>query len=213
MKQANSWNSQEEAAQVFALVREMLAGLEDQGIEVSTQTRSMVPLLEGADRIYWRRCEGDLNRGDLLIYYQRPAAAATARGLLHRSLVVHRLIRQRRDGALRTKGDGRPGMDLQDVPREAVLGVVTRVRRGDATISLEGTRARRYALLATWVSAFGAGGYQVASYGDAVLRRLLPGFGNRRVFRAPAWWVQKLAALALHAVLAPPCAPGEGGPA
>ncbi len=203
-----------DARELLVLVREMLEGLCEHGIEVSTETRSMAPLLEGAERIFWRTPEPPPRRGDVVIYYQRPRGGGEGlSGLIHRCLVVHRLIRCRREGGMRTKGDGRPQMDLGVLPTEAVLGVVTRILRADGSVSLEGAAARRYGLVIAALSGAGAGVYQLAAYADAVLRRLIPGLGRRRVLRAPAWWVQRLAIVGAHRLLAGRCLCQREGPA
>jgi hypothetical protein len=151
---------------------------------------SMLPLLRGGDEIVWEpRAREDLRCGDLLFYGFVPRGAA---GLAPRRdaggsgappalservaseiLVVHRLVRMRRDGLLRTKGDGRPALDLEPVAFAQVVGVVVALEREGYRISLRGRGAARYAQLARLVSLAGAGTYRVAGLGDGALRRLL----------------------------------------
>jgi hypothetical protein len=179
-------------AAALALTREALGSLAQGSIVVSSASRSMVPLFRGGERIHWRRPASPPRRGDVLIFVHNPGP------------VVHRVVGRYRDG-LRTKGDGRPGPDVQPVLPGEIVGVVEAVETGGRRFALTGGGARAYALAVTACSLGGWALHAVAVKGDAVLRRALPGWGDRRFFRAPAWWVQHGAQQVLHAALFRAC--------
>lgn len=170
--------SEFDPAEVFAFLRSFLDGCRREGIEVSSRTRSMWPLLRGGESLHWRDPSPAPRFGEMVIFFLPPRPVAGPpleggpelrlppgsenRGRENRGavaaalsgLVVHRVIRVLPDGRLQTKGDARPGPDLSLVPAGHVLGVVNRLRRGGRSWRLEGRRARFYGIGAAWLSRF-----------------------------------------------------------
>ncbi len=214
----------QKASQAIAAARAVLAEVRDRGVAVSTETRSMAPLLRGGERLFWQPPEPAPRFGDIVIFHQPSARIARESSrpregagpeldtggsrsplaaALQRSLVVHRVVWLRRDGCLRTKGDGLPHLDLGAVEPEAVLGVVTRVSEGDGRARrFEGRRARLYGRLAASLSLLGAGGYRLCAIADAACARVLPVF-RRRVFRRLGSFGQRVVQGTLHLCCAP----------
>ncbi|MBP7148948.1 MAG: hypothetical protein KBD01_15565 [Acidobacteria bacterium] len=174
------------------LTAQALGSLSEGVVTVSDQTRSMAPLLQGGERLRWRRPAGTPRRGELVVFAGAPG------------LVVHRVVR-RRAGVLTTKGDARPAADVEHVATSAVIGVVDAIETGAAVTSLRGGGARFYAALATAISLGGAGLYRVAALGDGALRRLLLRREGRAWLRRPAGWVQFGLQALLHALLFRAC--------
>jgi len=153
------------------------------------QGDSMLPTLCSGQLIAVDFFPDELVRGDLLLFRQQDY------------LVVHRLLgaASARDGTLRTRGDGSPGLD-PPLERRRVRGRVFAVHDGDRWWDLEGGAARAYALgLAVhdlcWAAAaamgtrtdrvlvrVGARG-RFAAWAAAADRRLL-GAVHRLLFRA-----------------------------
>ncbi len=176
-------------AAALDLTRQALGAMESGTISVSGDTHSMAPLLHGGETLHWEKpgARGPVP-GDLLIFVHAPGP------------VVHRVVRREGDG-WRTKGDGRPGPDVQPVRPAEVLGIVTAIEGPGARWDLRAAGARRYARVAAAWSRANATLYAGAALGDAAVRRLVPGGRERFVFRAPAWWLQRHAWGLVHAVL------------
>lgn len=187
-------------AEVFGFLRTFLDGCRREGIEVSSKTRSMWPLLRGGESLHWRDPSPAPRFGDVVIFFlpPRPNSGSTAEtagelsppaGRENQSavtaalsgLVVHRVIRVLPGGMLQTKGDARPGPDLSPVPADRVLGMVSRLRRGGRSWRLEGRRARLYGIGAAWISRICAGLPQVR--GAWRLQWLLQGIWYALLFR------------------------------
>ena len=163
--------SEFDPAEVFGFLRSFFDGCRREGIEVSSETRSMWPLLRGGESLHWRDPSPAPRFGDVVIFFLPPRSNSRSRaetaaelsppvGRENHSavaaalsgLVVHRVIRVFPDGRLQTKGDARPGADLSLVSAEHVLGVVSRLGREGRNWRLEGRRARFYGIGAAWVS-------------------------------------------------------------
>jgi hypothetical protein len=214
------------------LARRALAQLPGGSLVLSGDSRSMVPTLRGGEVLHWRRLGRPPRAGEILVYHLAPGAPVPDHATRPRTaepvsplrdavagqkLVVHRVAWHRRDRSLRTKGDGRPLPDVEPVTSEAALGLVEAIERAGRRYELAGRRARAYAFAVLGLSLAGAGLFQLASWGDAVLRRIVPPLGPRWVLRAPAWWVQRGAQEVFRALLfrlAHPSGPSPGaGPA
>ncbi len=176
-------------AAALDLTRQALGTMESGQISVSGDTHSMAPLLRGGETLHWEK-PGPAGPapGDLLIFVHAPGP------------VVHRVVRREGDG-WRTKGDGRPGPDVQPVRPADVLGVVTAIEGAGVRWDLRRPGARRYARLAALWSRANAVLYGAAVLGDAVVRRVVPGGRERFVCRAPAWWLQRHAWGLVHGLL------------
>ena len=186
--------SPEQRLAVIELTRQALACLQDGTITVSGGSLSMFPLFSGGERLHWRRPRGRVRVGAVLIFVQNPGP------------VVHRVIGRTR-GGLRTKGDGRPGPDRDPVRPDDVLGVVESFEKSGQRFDLTGTRPRVFTLVTVSCSLVGWGVHAVAAAADAVLCRTVPRWGDRRLFRAPAWFLQRQAQRLLHGLLFRPCHP------
>ncbi len=181
--------------------------------------RSMLPMFRGGETISWVAVPvAALEPGDLVFYgipsTRRPAAgdAAGDGGCLagrlaagRLTLAVHRLVRiERAPGGgvqLRTKGDGRPALDVEPVRPENLVGVVVAFGRDDgASFRLDTEAARRHARRVLLVSRVGAALYRPAVLADAALRRLLLRRFDPRPARALAAGLQALAQRVLHRV-------------
>ena len=115
---------------------------------VRESDHSMQPTLEPGTRLLVRFRTAPLRRGDLVLFRQADY------------LVIHRLLGQARspDGrpCLRTRGDWTPGVDPPLAPADVVGRAVT-VETRHGWRSLEGARARTYALGAALHDLFWAG--------------------------------------------------------
>lgn len=177
-------------AAAIELAKDALSGLSEGEIAVSGATQSMAPMLRGGETLRFKRPRSTPRFGDVVLFMEKPGP------------VVHRVVGRRRDGALRTKGDARAAADVRPVAADDVLGVV--VGFADAsgtTCELTGAGARVYAVGAALLSQAGRAVHLGASVADALLRRTLPGYGDRRLFRAPLEALQRGAQVLLYTVL------------
>lgn len=172
--------------QLLALTKEALRTLSSGSIVVSDTSRSMVPMLQGGERLHWIKPDSSPRQGELLIYVQSPGP------------IVHRVMWRRADGGWRTKGDGRGGFDLQPVARDELLGVVVAIERDGARVRLDRFGARVYARLAAWLSALSGAAFVIASGADGLLRRLLRRQGPVSLLQILAWWFGRATQAALQ---------------
>ncbi len=179
------------------LARRAFGALSEGTIDVSDSSQSMAPLLRGGERIFWRRPEGLARRGDLVVFVQAAG------------LVVHRAMGSPRNGLLATKGDNRPSLDQPPIALQDVLGVVVHFERDGRRFSLATRSAKCFAALAWGWSACGSVVHGLAAAADSALRGVSPGERDRRVFRAPAWWLQRTGQRLLHWALFRVCHPPE----
>jgi hypothetical protein len=214
-----------QAADVFAAARALFRALSEQGVPVSTRTRSMAPFLVGGERLVWRPPDPEPRLGDVVIFCQPARRQAQGEGseaaienggdvppelrrLLAGSLVVHRVVGRASDGRLITKGDNLPHLDRHRVSPEAVLGVVLAVREaGPAprTRGLDGRGPSLYARAMARASRAGAALYRASAAADLLLRRALPLLGDRRVFRLGVRAVQRAGQGLIHVALYRAC--------
>jgi hypothetical protein len=189
----------------------------------------MAPFLAGGERLVWRPPDPAPRFGDVIIFCQPsrravpvegpggedvpetdldavPEAAVELRRLLAGSLVVHRVVGRAAGGRLITKGDNLPHLDRETVDSGAVLGVVRAVREpGGALRELEGRGPRFYGAALASSSRLGAAVYRPAASIDALIRRMIPGMGERRLARLLARAVQRSAQATLHRLLYRAC--------
>jgi hypothetical protein len=178
------------------LARQVLGTVPAGEMRVSDASRSMAPLLEGGETVHWQRPSRPPRLGDLLVFVQPPGP------------VVHRVMARGKKGIIWTKGDGRPEFDRTPVQPQEILGVVVALERGGEVRRLTGAKPRFYAAVVWCCSIFGAAVHWCAAAGDAVLRRLSPDtWGDRRLLRAPAWWLQRRTQELIHALLFKFCHP------
>lgn len=116
-------------------------------VPIAVGDTSMAPLLYGGDAVLLAPLTGLSAPGDVILFWQRDY------------WVVHRCLGPvtTRDGrsGLRTRGDGRNGLDPL-VVTEDVRARVIGMRRKGAWRSLEGAPARAYARLMGWHDLFWA---------------------------------------------------------
>ena len=168
---------------------------------VSDKTQSMAPLLWGGESLQWRRAERGPRWGDVVLFlFETESVRAEGPGV-----IAHRVIWRRSDGVVVTKGDNRPDPDRERVRPEQIFGVAVGVRRANSVVDLTGGGPRLYAVAAAGWSVVGAVLHAIGAALDAVPRKLVPGWGDRRLWRAAAWGVQRLGRRALHALLYRPC--------
>jgi hypothetical protein len=221
MAERSVQDEREQAADVFKAARALFQTLGEQGVPVSTRTRSMAPFLLGGERLVWRPPQPAPQVGDVVIFCQPAFRQAQGEGpeaaiedggeiaaelhrLLSGSLVVHRVVGRGRDGRLITKGDNLPHLDREPVPGEAVLGVVRSVREAPPirrTRGLDGGGPRVYGRAMAWASRAGAALYRPAAAADALLRRVVPPLGDRRVFRLAVRLLQRSSQGLIHLLL------------
>ncbi|GEM_PF-3013951 len=187
---------------------EALRALPRGEVPVSHQTQSMAPLFRGGEILSWERIEGRPAWGAIVIFVGRLHDEETG----FPRPIVHRVLQRRPSGAIRAKGDARPWFDLHEIPAEDILGVVVAFRTGDRKYELTTRGARFYAGVAGALSWAGAWTYKLAVVMDALLRRLLPGFGDRRSFRRIFDLGQRLGQRFLYAALFRTCHRGAKAP-
>ncbi len=179
------------------LARRAFGALSEGTIDVSDSSQSMAPILWGGERIFWKRLERPVRRGDLVVFVQASG------------LIVHRAMGSPRNGFLATKGDNRPSLDQPPIALQDVLGVVVYFERDGRRISLATRTARYFAVLAWGCSACGSAAHRLAAGVDSALRGFSPGTRDRWVLRAPAFWLQRMGQRLLHAALFRVCHPPE----
>lgn len=185
------------------LIWQALSGLSSGTVPVDATSRSMRPTLWGGELLAWEK-QSSLQPGDLIVYRLRAEDNPLSPDLkpgVEQTLVVHRLIGFDPAGRARTKGDGRPNMDVERAAHEDILGRVVAIGRVDRWQSLNNAAARRYGRWMARLSRVHAILFSAASKFDAGLRRLIPGMRDTWIFRRVAWLEQRLAHSLYHRLL------------
>lgn len=143
----------------------------------------MLPTLGDGQRIAVELGSAPPERGDLLLYRQLDY------------LVVHRMLGSARlaggGPGLRTRGDGKPGLDPPLDPKRVLGRVVALEARGEWW-DLDASGARLYAIAAALHDLFWAVASHVGSKVDDLLSELrIRGGLRERVFRADRWLLKQ----------------------
>lgn len=182
------------------LLLEALSKLPCGSVPVSGATQSMAPLLAGGETLHWRRMERPPFFGELILFLGKSG------------LVVHRVLgRKGASGPFRTKGDGRPGEDVDEVSKNHILGNIEAIEWPGARRSLTRSGARFFARSAAAWSSAGNQLHRLAGCLDRGARRLSSRPDPPWWFRRGAWWVQKGGQILLHRLLFRICHPAAKG--